>query len=348
MLLRRHGNLSRVLGGARVLALLACALAQTGASHTDAQGSSQSKRSASTLTIHDSDLQNPTTVIAYGDMRFTDPGTLPAENVKARRALVARVAQERPDAVLLNGDLTMHGGDPADYAIYRDETAAWRDAHLRIFPVPGNHEYSNCEVSQCLQNWWGAFPQLRDHRWYSAQLGTKIYLMGLDSNTSLLPRSPQYEWVESQLASLPKRCEFVLITMHHEPVGDIQAGADDNPRPNEMALADLLKTESRKSHAKLIVIAGHIHNYERFEQDGVAYLVSGGGGAPQQTIDRNSTDLYKDKSYPNFHYVKFVLQHDTLAATMWRLTDPDAPMWESKDSFKVKSKKKADFETQLP
>jgi len=49
-------------------------------------------------------------------MRFTDPSNVKATNTPARRALVARVAQERPDAVLLNGDLTMHGGDQADYA----------------------------------------------------------------------------------------------------------------------------------------------------------------------------------------------------------------------------------------
>jgi acid phosphatase type 7 len=191
-----------------------------------------------------------------------------------------------------------------------------------------------------LQNWWGTFPELRNHRWYSVQLGTNLYVIGLDSNTSLLPGSPQYRWVVAQIASLPKGLKFVLITMHHEPVGDIQAGADDNPRPNEMALADLLTRENQKSNARFVVIAGHIHNYERFEQGGVTYLVSGGGGAPQQTIDRNPNDLYKGNSYPNFHYVKFVLNRDTLDATMYRLADPNGSEWEAKDSFKVETKTK--------
>jgi len=271
-------------------------------------------------------------------MRFTDPATLPPENVTARRALVARIAQEKPDAVLLSGDLTMHGGDLGDYAIYHAETQAWRDANLRIFPVMGNHEISNCELQQCLRNWWEAFPELRGHRWYSTQLGTRIYVVGLDSNDSLLPGSPQHRWLEQQLLSLPESVRFVLFTMHHEPVGDVQLDADDNPRPNEMAVAQLLKCANRRSHARFVVIAGHIHNYERFERNGVVYLVSGGGGAPQQIVDREPDDLFRANSYPNFHYVKFTLSGHALEVTMYRLANTNPARWESKDNFKVTAK----------
>jgi acid phosphatase type 7 len=311
--------------------------AQSSAPQTDTQRSVQSSQPGPTFVVRESDLQKPTTVIAYGDMRFTDPSNVKVTNTPARRALVARVAQERPDAVLLNGDLTMHGGDQADYAIYQTETQAWRDAHLRVFPALGNHEFANCEMPQCLQNWWGTFPELKNRRWYSVQLGTKIYVIALDSNDSLLPGSQQHRWLAAQIASLPKSVGFVFITMHHEPVADIQVGADDNPRLNEMAVVDLLNKEKLKSQAKFIVVAGHIHNYERFEQGGVVYLVSGGGGAPQQTIERTPIDLYQDDSFPNFHYVKFVLNGDTVDATMYRLADTSGPVWEPKDTFKVEA-----------
>jgi 3',5'-cyclic AMP phosphodiesterase CpdA len=249
--------------------------------------------------------------------------------------LVARVAQERPDALLLNGDLTMRGGDRADYAVYEAETQVWRDEHLRVYPAPGNHEFNDCQLGQCLQNWWSTFPQLKGRRWYSVQLGKKIYVIGLDSNDSLLPGSQQSRWLKAQIASAPSAVEFVFITMHHEPVGDIQIGADDNPRPNEMALVDLLKEEARKTKIRFVVAAGHIHNYERFEQDGVIYLVSGGGGAPQQIVERTPNDLYQDASFPNFHYVKFVLNGNEVDGTMYRLGDSSGSVWESKDTFKI-------------
>jgi acid phosphatase type 7 len=329
----------QILGIAVLLAPSAMASPrQSNSSPKNTRGPVQTSKPGLMLDVRDADLQTPTTVIAYGDMRFTNPSALPAVNVTARRALVARIAQEKPDALLLNGDLTMRGGDEADYAIYQTETKAWRDAHLRIFPALGNHEFANCEIRQCLRNWWNTFPELNNHRWYSARLGTKLCVIALDSNDSLLPGSPQQSWLEAQINSLSNTVEFVLITMHHEPVGDVQAGADDNPRPNEMALVDLLKKENLKSKARFVVIAGHIHNYERFEQDGVVYLVSGGGGAPQQTIERNPTDLYRGNSYPNFHYVKFIFNGDVLDATMCRLADPGSSKWEVKDIFKINAK----------
>jgi len=51
-------------------------------------------------------------LIAYGDMRFTDPRNTTDTNPVARRALVARVAEEKPDALLLSGDVPLNGGWP--------------------------------------------------------------------------------------------------------------------------------------------------------------------------------------------------------------------------------------------
>jgi acid phosphatase type 7 len=270
-------------------------------------------------------------------MRFTDPTNVTATNPTVRRALVQRVAEEKPDAILLNGDVPWHGGNPKDYEIYRAETQVWRDANLRVFPALGNHEFANCEVPQCLANWWAAFPKLKGRRWYSARLGSKIWIIALDSDDSLLPGSDQRHWLESQIASLPHEIEFVLITMHHPPVADIESRfiVDHNPRPNEIALTQLLKTCAASSRARFIVAAGHIHNYQRFMQDGVLYLVSGGGGAAPHPLDRTPLDLYQAPDFPNYHYVKFVLDRQTLRGTMFRLADPNAGTWEARDKFEV-------------
>ena len=293
--------------------------------------------SAPTFAINDEDLHSPLTLVAYGDMRFTDPTNVTATNPTVRRALIQRVAEEKPDAILLNGDVPWHGGNPKDYEVYRAETQVWRDANLRVFPALGNHEFAECEVPQCLANWWAAFPKLQGRRWYSARLGSKIWIIALDSDDSLLAGSDQRRWLESQIASLPHEIEFVLITMHHPPVADIQSRfiVDHNPRPNEIALTQLLKTCAATSRARFIVAAGHIHNYQRFMQDGVLYLVSGGGGAAPHPLDRTPLDLYRASDFPNYHYVKFVLEGHTLRGTMFRLADPTAGKWEAKDNFEV-------------
>jgi hypothetical protein len=297
-----------------------------------------SEPSGPIFAVPDRELHTPTTVIAYGDMRFTDPSNTTATNPTARKALVQRILEEKPDAILLNGDVPWHGGNANDYAEYGTETQVWRQANLRIFPALGNHEFAQCGVAQCLANWWATFPELKGRRWYAASLGTKIYVMAIDSDDSLLPGSDQQRWLAAQIASLPREIEFVLITMHHPPVADIQTryNVDHNPRPNEIALTELLKTAAAKSSARFVVIAGHIHNYERFLQDGVVYLVSGGGGAVPYPVDRTPPDLYQDPGFPNYHYVKFVLDRKMLRATMFRL-ESTAGTWESKDHFEVRA-----------
>jgi hypothetical protein len=88
---------------------------------------------------------------------------------------------------------------------------------------------------------------------------------------------------------------------------------------------------------RFVVCAGHIHNYERFLQDGVVYLVSGGGGAKPRPVVREASDLYHDEGFPNYHYVKFVLRGEGLDAEMIRVADPtaDKAIWQVKDHFQV-------------
>lgn len=293
--------------------------------------------------IADSQLSPSPVVISYGDMRFTDPQETAATNPKVRRWLVDAIAKEKPDALLLGGDVVWHGQVANDYAEYELETAPWRAAHIFISATLGNHELNGDDQEKCLQNWWNAFTKLRGKRWYSVQLGSKLFVLNLDSNSSLLPGSEQAKWLGEQLASLLPSVKFVFLNLHHPPIADPlpDPKEDVSPRPNEIALAEFLKTSARQKQARIIVNAAHVHNYERFLQDGVVYLVSGGGGAkPSAPPPRGSADLYQERSDPNYHYVKFVLHEDTIEAQMIRVADPlaETPRWEVKDRFQVVSR----------
>jgi hypothetical protein len=284
------------------------------------------------------------TVIAYGDMRFTDPADVIDTNPVARRALVAKIAEEKPDALLLSGDVPYRGGNPNDYAVYRQETQAWRTAGLNVFPAMGNHELSSptpvpVSTESCLQNWWNNFPKLKGRRWYSVRFG-KAYFITVDSNLDLIPGSPQAEWVAGQLADLPRETRYVFVSLHHPPMADpIVNDPSHNVRPNEDALAHQLETAAQHTKASIVVIAGHIHAYQRFQRNGVIYLVSGGGGAKPYPIARTPADLYQDNVFPNFHYVKFVSEGHDLKATMYRLDDKGA--FVPSDSFTVGAAAKA-------
>jgi len=295
-----------------------------------------------TFRVADSQLPNPLTFVAYGDQRFTDPANVKSADPRVRAWLANQIAKEKPAAVVLNGDVPLHGDVPDDYAVFRKETAAWRDAHLRVYPTTGNHELSGQDPRAGLEAWWREFPELRNRRWYSVALGSRVYLLALDSESSLLPGSEQARWIEGQISSLAQTIDFVVITMHRPPVADIQRRieVDHNPRPNEMALRDYLSAAAKTSHARFLVSAGHIHNYERSVVGDVVYLVAGGGGAVPYFVERTPDDFYQSVLFPNFHYVKFTLAGDHLRGDMYRVADPEAPVLTAavKDSFDIPAK----------
>jgi len=279
-----------------------------------------------------------TTIIVYGDQRFTDPSNVTATDPLARRLLVKKITEEHPDAILLNGDVPYSGDVVDDYRIFHEETKTWRDANLNVFPALGNHEFHG-DADVALEHWWSAFPKLRNRRWYSAQIGTALYTISLDSDASLLAGSDQQRWLDAQLKHLPRSIGFVFISLHHPPVADVQTriNVSHNPRPNEIALRDYLETEAPKLAARIIICAGHIHNYERFSQHGVTYLVSGGGGASPVPVERTPDDLYQSADFPNFHYVKFELDGDSLHGSMIRLDETAEPahQWQVRDQFTI-------------
>ena len=267
------------------------------------------------------------TILAYGDTRFTDPTNVTATNPLARTVLIARMAEERPDAIVISGDVPWHGGVAEDYAQFRRETERWRALRIPVIPSTGNHEFSQCEPSACLENWWTAFPELRGKRWHAADVGPHVRIVALDTASPLTAGSDQRKWLEHEVETLPAAVDFLIVALHHPPVADIQTRlrVDHNPRPNELALADYLQATASSHRVCIVVIAGHIHNYERFLQEEVVYLVSGGGGAVPYEVDRTPADLYKGIDFPNFHYVKLTMANGKLRGEMYRLDEPAAP-----------------------
>jgi len=208
--------------------------------------------------------------------------------------------------------------------------------------------------SACLENWWNAFPELnlRPFRWYSVSVGGSLLAIMLDSDSDLGDSSPQRKWLERQFCGVDRNVKFVMILLHHPPVRDLRTvregpGAPHNtprqglnPAENATHVRDSLSaTPCRR--ATFVVVASHVHNYERIVEGGVTYLVSGGGGAkPSQIDQRHPHDQFKQPySKFNFHYLRFVLQGDTLHGTMVRFdASPEATSrWSELDSFTLTS-----------
>jgi hypothetical protein len=180
---------------------------------------------------------------------------------------------------------------------------------------------------------------LRGHRWYGVELGKRIYVLNLDSNSDLSDGSAQQTWLKDQLMHMPVTTQFVFLNLHHPPAADNQPDGDlsHNERPNELALAAFLKTVQPRDRAQFIVVAGHVHNYERFLRDGIVYLVSGGGGAEPRIVQRQPDDLFSNPPDVNYHYIRWILHENRMDAEMIRVVNPtaDEPSWEVRDRFSV-------------
>jgi hypothetical protein len=288
-----------------------------------------------TFTIAKYKTGSPLHMVGYGDMRFTDPSVKIGTNPRIRKWLAERVAEENPEVLLLTGDMPYEGASLADWQAFRDETVLWRKNQILQLPTIGNHEVRGGN-EQGIANYLQNFPGIEGHRYYSALMGS-VEVLSLDMTSPSGGTTTQATWFAAQLDHLPKQVDFLFILYHTPWVVDEQSKLFTNmPSKEALTLRHLLEIHLHKMHAKVVVFNGHIHNYERFERNGVEYVTSGGGGAePYPLLFRGSEDLYRDTDFPVYHYLTLDYSNGKMHAVMWKVKDPEAATLsvEKKDEF---------------
>jgi Icc-related predicted phosphoesterase len=271
--------------------------------------------------------------VAFGDTRFHDPADVQPANPAVRQALVKAIAHEKPDFISIGGDIVYNGNDVQDWETYDQETSIWKSKNLHVFPVLGNHDLHG-DLSLALSNYFQRYPELEKNRFYSVRDG-RLLVLNLDSSFDEVA-GPQGEWIKSKLDSVPNDVAFVLIVMHHPPntssTDDKSTGGGHAVRPQELAFAHFLEDEQSKLSARIVVFAGHVHNYDRHQVRGVTYFVTGGGGAHAYPIQRMPGDPFQSHDV-NYHYLKVKLHGRKMKITMRRLElQPDGAHWSEPDS----------------
>src|SRR5215208_6271723 len=184
----------------------------------------------------------------------------------------------RPDArVFTAGDNAYPNGSASDYT--NKYHPAWGPFKNRTSPSPGNHDY-NTSGASAYKNYFGWVDNVRNvnptYYVYNLNQGAwRVY--ALDSNISMKVGSPQYNFVQKDLATNGALCE--LAYWHHPVISSGQHGNDARARPI-FALFDAQGGD--------LVLNGHDHNYERSEKidslgrvsaSGVRQIIVGTGGA---------------------------------------------------------------------
>ena len=281
----------------------------------------------------------PYTFIAYGDMRVSQPSNRDASNPEARRDLIKQIVSEHPAFVTISGDLVLNGDDDSLWSLWDQEFKPMRDAGIEILPALGNHDVRH-DRSHALQNYFARFPQIKGRNWYSAQAGP-LYIVALDSISDDTPNSEQGRWVKDQLEHLPADVKYVMIFAHHPMVthsSEDESGGGHSTRPQEHALGEMIEQIAAKSTAKFMYVAGHVHNYERYQEGPVMAIVSGGGGATPYIVPRQAGDFYTGTG-PTYHYCRITVGKDALKFEMVKLDgDASNPKFDVKDAFELRAK----------
>jgi acid phosphatase type 7 len=281
----------------------------------------------------------PFRFIAYGDTRFTNPQNTDASNPSVRQALVQAIADAHPAFISIGGDIAYRGDDVNDWKIWDTETAVWRENKIAVYPALGNHDlYGDQKVA--LTNYFQRFPDLQNNRYYSVRAANTILLV-LDSSLDET-LGPQGQWLVHELDRLPGDVDFVCFVLHHPPYTDSEdrmTGGGHSARLPEQGLAKMLEERQPHTRARFVVIAGHVHNYERYEHAGVTYFVTGGGGAHPYVIPRQPGDPLFGKAV-NYHYLLVEVDRGKMKVTMNRLEMAEGKAsWTTPDSVEITAPK---------
>jgi 3',5'-cyclic AMP phosphodiesterase CpdA len=161
----------------------------------------------------------PTILVQLTDLHIREPGRLAYRRVDTSRYFRAMVdsvlaLQQRPDAVVISGDLTDFGR-PAEYASLRAQIAPLEAAGLPVYLMPGNHD-SREEMRRSFPA--HAYLGEGRHVQFAVDVGP-LRLLALD--TVVPGRSEgaldaeRLAWLAAQLDAAADRP--VVVAMHHPP-----------------------------------------------------------------------------------------------------------------------------------
>jgi 3',5'-cyclic AMP phosphodiesterase CpdA len=242
-------------------------------------------------------------IAVYGDTRTGH---------EVHRRVAARILEQKPAVVFHTGDMVGKGSSAKDWQYFNEISSALRSSS-EFFPVHGNHEdhapfyYQNFNIDP-------------ERIWYSVdRFG--VHFIVLDSESPLWEDTYQRGWLEKDIARTEAR--FIVVLLHRPIYATGPHGSNDTK-----VLAPMLAPLFRK-HGVSAVFSGHDHLYERSEADGIAYVVTGGGGAPLYKKPKTSSP-YSKVFLPKHHFVSVSVKAEGLLCEVF--DDGGALL----DSFTVK------------
>lgn len=232
--------------------------------------STEAIRTAAATTTNPLNHVGGSLVVSVGDVACRPGGTVTTKT--CRDAATARQARSyRPRFALVLGDEQYQSGRATEFRGGYDKT--WGSLKSVTKPVPGNHEYNTAGAS----GYYSYFrAQTRSPGYYAFNINNwRVY--ALNSNCSKINCTTEATWLDRDMSRNPRKCS--LLMMHH-PLYSSGVDHGDSPQGRRFWKVGL-------AHRADVVLAGHDHDYERFQRmnadgrparKGIASFVVGTGG----------------------------------------------------------------------
>jgi predicted phosphodiesterase len=198
--------------------------------------------------------------VVYGDSR-----SYPIAHAEVTRSIIS----SDPGIVFHTGDIVSRGRDYQTWGPEYFDPAGVLMMNAPFVPVLGNHEYGGAGPVW----FFYFFDRPSDTGWFAMTYGNTRFI-GLDSNDTFSPGSPQHDWLLAELTSQEYQDATWHIVIFHHPPFTCTSGHGDNVAV-QAHLVPLFE-----QYGVDITFQGHSHAYERYLHNGIHYVVTGGGGGP--------------------------------------------------------------------
>ena len=199
--------------------------------------------------------------------------------------LIKRILERKPDFIIHLGDMVPNPHEREWQAFFEIS----KSVALPFFPVVGNHDVGIGNSGDKVYRKQFFLPEGRTY--YAFRAGGILFVI-LDSEQGRgRIIGEQLSWLEDILSSSEETMKLVFL--HRPlflPIDSLKKGRAMDRYPLER---DNLHRLFLRKKVKAVFEADD-HRYDRREEDGILYLISGGGGAPLYTTEKRG-------GY--FHYV---------------------------------------------
>ena len=171
--------------------------------------------------------------------------------------LVNTLKQQKPDLVLITGDLT-EGGQLASHEYVKDKLNELRAAGLKIFVIPGNHDLTGTvDFGEFYKDFGYSEATAREELSYVAEPFPGLTLLGINSGKDGILSEETLNFAVTQARAATEKGNQIICMMHHALLPHISYANVLIPSSN---VADWENVREQLACAGIrVVLSGHFH-----------------------------------------------------------------------------------------